>query len=80
MNRSLQKIRTIVQAVSQKLLWAYTAMLLALVYFIFVGVMSVIVKLLRKDLLFKKNDSRQASYWQARVTSEQTIDRQKHQF
>jgi len=54
--------------------------LLSLVYFVVIGFMSLIVKLFRKDLLQKKMNFEQASYWQARKTSEQTLDRHKFQF
>jgi len=54
--------------------------LLSLVYFVVIGFMSLIVKLFRKDLLQKKMNFEQASYWQVRKTSEQTLDRHKFQF
>jgi predicted membrane protein len=57
-----------------------TILLLFLVYFVVIGIMSIIVRLFRKDLLQKKMDYDQASYWQTRVTSEQTLDRSKFQF
>ncbi len=57
-----------------------TILLLSLVYFVVIGFMSLLVKLLRKDLLRKKMDYDQASYWQTRKTSEQTLDRHKFQF
>ena len=57
-----------------------TILLLSLVYFVVIGFMSLIVKLFRKDLLQKKMDYDQASYWQTRKSSEQTLDRYKFQF
>jgi hypothetical protein len=57
-----------------------TILLLSLVYLVVVGIMSLIVRLFRKDLLRKKMDFDQASYWQTRETSEQTLDRYKFQF
>jgi hypothetical protein len=57
-----------------------TVLLLSLVYLIVIGFMSLIIRLLRKDLLQKKMDFNQASYWQARKTNEQTLDRYKFQF
>jgi hypothetical protein len=54
--------------------------LLSFVYFVVIGFMSLIVKLFRKDLLQKKMNFEQASYWQTRKTSEQTLDRHKFQF
>jgi hypothetical protein len=57
-----------------------TILLLSLVYLIVIGLMSLIVRLFRKDLLQKKMEYDQASYWQTRVTSEQTLDRSKFQF
>lgn len=57
-----------------------TILLLSLVYIVIIGIMSLIVKLFRKDLLRKKMDYDQASYWQTRETSEQTLDRHKYQF
>ncbi|MGA3286957.1 MAG: hypothetical protein ABSD46_06005 [Bacteroidota bacterium] len=80
MKTYLQKFRNIARFCGQKLNWAYTAVLLSLVYFIVIGFMSLIVRLLRKDLLLKKDYSEQPTYWQKRISSEQTIDRQKFQF
>jgi len=57
-----------------------TILLLSLVYFVVIGFMWLLVKLFRKDLLRKKMDFDQASYWQTRKTSEQTLDRYKFQF
>jgi hypothetical protein len=76
----LQKLRTIAQVCGQKLMWVYTVVLLSLVYFIVVGFMSLIVRLLRKDLLMKKTKSQQSTYWQNRISSESTLERQKFQF
>jgi hypothetical protein len=57
-----------------------TILLLSLVYLIVIGLMSLLVRLFRKDLLQKKMDFDQASYWQTRKTSDQTLDRYKFQF
>ena len=57
-----------------------TILLLSLVYFVVIGFMALVVRLFRKDLLQKKMDYDQASYWQTRETSEQTLDRHKYQF
>jgi hypothetical protein len=57
-----------------------TTLLLSLVYLVVIGIMSLIVRLFRKDLLQKKIDIDQVSYWQARESSEQTLDRHKYQF
>jgi hypothetical protein len=57
-----------------------TILLLSLVYFVVIGIMSLIVRLFRKDLLRKEMDFDQESYWQTRETSEQTLDRYKYQF
>jgi ABC-type uncharacterized transport system involved in gliding motility auxiliary subunit len=57
-----------------------TILLLSLVYIVVIGLMSLLVRLFRKDLLQKKMDFTQASYWQARKTSDQTLDRYKFQF
>jgi len=57
-----------------------TILLLSLVYFIVIGLMSVFMKIFRKDLLQKKMNLDQVSYWQTRKTSEQTLDRSKFQF
>ena len=55
-------------------------LLLSLVYIVVIGFMSLLVRLFRKDLLQKKMDFNRASYWQARKTNEQTLDRYKFQF
>jgi len=57
-----------------------TVLLLSLVYLIVIGVMSLVTRLLRKDLLQKKMDLDLASYWQIKHSSEQTLDRHKFQF
>jgi hypothetical protein len=54
--------------------------LLSLVYVVVVGFMAIIVRLLRKDLLLKKRNLKQSTYWQKRISSESTLDRQKFQF
>jgi hypothetical protein len=57
-----------------------TILLLSLIYLVVIGIMSLIVRLFRKDLLRKEMDFDQESYWQTRETSEQTLDRYKYQF
>jgi hypothetical protein len=57
-----------------------TILLLSLVYFVVIGFMALVMRLFRKDLLQKKMDYDQASYWKTRETSEQTLDRYKYQF
>jgi hypothetical protein len=59
---------------------ANTILLLSLVYLVVIGFMSLIVRLFRKDLLQKKMDYDQTSYWQTRRTTEQSLDRNKYQF
>jgi hypothetical protein len=56
-----------------------TILLLSLVFFV-IGFMSLIMRFFRKDLLQKKTDYDQASYWQTRKQSEQTLDGYKFQF
>jgi hypothetical protein len=65
---------------AQKLGKVNTLILLSLVYFIIVGIMSLLVRLFRKDLLHRKIDINLASYWQTRLSSEQSLDRHKFQF
>jgi len=55
-------------------------LLLFLIYLVVIGFMSLIIRLFRKDLLQKKMDFNQASYWQTKKTNEQTLDRYKFQF
>ena len=66
--------------VGNKLNWFYTLLLLSMVYILIVGPMFLIAKLLRKDPLAKKNTPHLTTYWQERIISEQTLERQKHQF
>jgi hypothetical protein len=57
-----------------------TMILLSLVYIVFIGIMALIVRLFRKDLLQKRMNLVQRSYWQNKKTSDQTLDRCKYQF
>ena len=57
-----------------------TFLLLSLVYLVVIGFMSLLMRLFRKDLLQKKMDIKQGSYWQTRKLDEQTLDRYKYQF
>jgi hypothetical protein len=65
---------------AQKLGKFNTMLLLSLVYFIVIGLMSLFVRIFRKDLLRKKMDLNVASYWQKKQSGEQTLDRHKFQF
>ena len=65
---------------AQKLGKFNTMLLLSIVYFIVIGVMSLFVRIFRKDLLRKKLDLHEASYWQMKQPGEQTLDRHKFQF
>jgi hypothetical protein len=76
----LQKLRIGALWFAQKLNWIYTSVLLSFVYIVVIGFMSLIVRLLRKDFLQKKDRAKQTTYWQKRISSEQTLERQKHQF
>jgi len=80
MKNFISKLKTIWLSFSKKVVRVNTAVLLSLVYVVVIGFMALIVKLLRKDFLQKKINSTQASYWQTRITSEQTLDRSKYQF
>lgn len=57
-----------------------TILLLSIVYLVIIGLMSLLMKLFRKDPLQKKTNLDLASYWQIRHSNEQTIDRHKFQF
>jgi hypothetical protein len=57
-----------------------TVVFLSVVYIVVIGCMAFIVKLLRKDLLQKKINNGEESYWQTRDTKEHTLDRCKFQF
>jgi hypothetical protein len=65
---------------SRKVGQVNTIILLSLVYLFVIGIMAIIVKLLGKDLLQKKMNSKQTSYWRDRNSSEQTLERHKFQF
>lgn len=65
---------------AQKLGKFNTILLLSIVYLFIIGVMSLFVRLFRKDLLQKKIDLDRASYWQIKPATEQTLDRHKFQF
>jgi hypothetical protein len=57
-----------------------TMILLSLVYMVFIGIMALIVRLFRKDLLQKRMNLVQRSYWQNKKANDQTLDRCKYQF
>jgi hypothetical protein len=80
MTSILRSIKRIWLLFAQMIGKVNSIVLLSLVYFVVIGFMSLIVKLFRKDLLQKKMDFDQTSYWQARKTGEQTLDRHKFQF
>jgi hypothetical protein len=65
---------------AQKVGQVNTAILLSIVYFFVIGIMALVAKLLRKDLLNKKMKPTQTSYWLDRDSGEQTLERHKYQF
>jgi hypothetical protein len=69
-----------VQWIGRKLAWIYTVIFLALIYLIVVGPMCLAVKLFRKDPLQRNIDPAATTFWQKRISSESTLERQKYQF
>jgi hypothetical protein len=65
---------------AQKLGKVNTILLLSVIYIVVIGFMALLVRVLRKDFLQKKIDKNIKSYWQTRVTSDQTLERSKYQF
>jgi hypothetical protein len=80
MNKYILHIKKIWLTFAQKLGKVNTIILLSFIYIVVIGFMSLLVKILRKDLLQKKMGKIQKSYWQTRVTSEQTLERSRYQF
>ena len=80
MNSFFRTIKRMWLLFAQMLVKVNTILLLSLVYLVVIGFMSLLVRLFRKDLLQKKMDFDQTSYWQTRKTGEQTLDRHKFQF
>jgi Saxitoxin biosynthesis operon protein SxtJ len=74
------KLKRIWLSFAQKLGKANTIVLLTVIYLIVIGPMALIVRLLRKDPLRKKKNPKLATYWLNRISSEQTVERQKFQF
>jgi hypothetical protein len=80
MKKFLSAIKRMWLLFAQMLGKVNAVLLLSIVYIVVIGLMSILARLLRKDLLRKKIDSDLASYWQIRHSSEQTLDRNKFQF
>jgi len=59
--------------------WINTRVILTIVYFILFGLIALIVRILRKDLL-RKRRSASASYWKPKEKIVHSIDAAKHQF
>jgi hypothetical protein len=57
-----------------------TIILLTLVYLLIIGPMALLAKIFRKDLLQKKKQSMETTYWRDRATNAPTIERHKFQF
>jgi hypothetical protein len=87
MNFHTVNMKNLFQIFKKKWLWfarkvgqVNTAILLAVVYLFVIGLMALIVKILGKDLLQKRINSKLKSYWIDRNESEQTLERHKYQF
>jgi hypothetical protein len=80
MKSFLNRIKTLWLSFALKLAKVNTVILLSLVYFIVIGCMALIARILGKDLLQKRINSHKATYWRLRVTTEPTINRNKFQF
>jgi hypothetical protein len=80
MKKYFQRLKKIWLLFAQVLGRVTTALLLTLVYFIIIGPMALIAKLLRKDLLQRKKNPLKTSYWLGRTSNEPTIERHKFQF
>jgi hypothetical protein len=76
----LQQLKRFWMLFAQLLGKVNTMVLLSIVYLFIIGVMSLFVRIFRKDLLRKKIDLDRTSYWQIKTATEQTLDRHKFQF
>jgi hypothetical protein len=56
-----------------------TVVLLTLVYFVFIGPASIVLKILRRDLLNRKAEPR-STYWYQKEQEEATLERSERQF
>ncbi|RPI04146.1 MAG: hypothetical protein EHM64_10875 [Ignavibacteriae bacterium] len=80
MKKIFSAMKRIWMLFAQKLGKINSILLLSIVYFVIIGIMSLVVRILRKDLLHKKIDPVRTSYWQNRPSSEPTLERHKFQF
>ncbi|HVN48843.1 MAG TPA: hypothetical protein VMU30_08505 [Bacteroidota bacterium] len=80
MKNFIVRIKTIWLSFARLLGKVNTMILLSLVYLTFIGMMALIVRLFRKDLLQKKMNPAQRSYWHNNNAGDQTLDRCKYQF
>jgi hypothetical protein len=80
MKKIFSTLKRVWMLFAQKLGKFNTILLLSIVYLIVIGLMSLVAKLFRKDLLRKNMNIGSLSYWQIRQSSEQTLERNKFQF
>jgi len=59
--------------------WVNTRVLLTVVYIVLFGIIGVIIKLLRKDLLHKRT-RKTTSYWSPKEKAVHSLEHAKHQF
>ena len=76
----LKQLKRLWMFFSKVLVKVNTVILLSLVYIFIVGIVALIARLFRKDFLQKKIDPHRVSYWQIRISSEPSLDRNKYQF
>jgi len=80
MKSPLNKLWSGIKAFSKKVAYVQAIVILTLFYFIVIGLFSIIIRLLGKDLLNKKWKDKKASHWVKKEKVEINLENARRQF
>lgn len=80
MRNVLNKLWSGIKAFSKKVAYVQAIIILTLFYFIVIGLFSLIIRLLGKDLLNKKWKDKKVSYWMQKEKVEVNLENARRQF
>ena len=80
MRNLLSKLWSGIKAFSKKVAYVQAIIILTLFYFLVIGLFSIIIRLLGKDLLNKKWKDKKASHWVKKEKVEVNLENARRQF
>jgi len=80
MRSVLNKLWSGIKAFSKKVAYVQAIIILTIFYFLVIGIFSVIIRLLGKDLLSKKWEDKKTSHWVKKEKVEVNLENARRQF